>query len=223
MSFYAALSQKWFPNPCSLTSWGWMPLNLLGNINYKSQANQNSWPPADWRGAWGAAGVMGLSVLGWCLGLFYVAVTGYARPSHLFENTDSFLQFWRLESSKLRSLRLLASFQQGRGRGQGCRWRCANREVGVEKRSRANPLNRKLLQRHQSTLSINSVNSFKKSGPLRAGHLLKDSPPGHMESWELSHRHRDVHATAGDTRGFGSHGSLSHYIFGNCVVCDLRQ
>lgn len=176
-------------------------MNLLGNINYKSQANQNSWPPADWRSAWGAAGVMGLSVLGWCLGLFYVAVTGYARPSHLFENTDSFLQFWRLESSRLRSR------DEGEGKGAGGG---VQTEVGVEKRSLANPLNRELLQRHQSTLSINSVNSFKKSGPLRAGHLLKDSPPGHMESWELSHRHRDVHATTGDTRGFGSHGSLSH-------------
>lgn len=52
-----ASSQKQFPNP---HSWTWVdriPMSLLGNINYESQTKQNSWLPADWRGAvwdWGA-------------------------------------------------------------------------------------------------------------------------------------------------------------------------
>jgi hypothetical protein len=46
-----------------------------------------------------------------------------------------------------------------------------------------------------------------------------------MEPWELSHQHRDIHITTGDTHGFGSHGIIyirSLRLFGNGLVCDLK-
>ena len=47
-----------------------------------------------------------------------------------------------------------------------------------------------------------------------------------MELWELSHQHRDVHITTGDTHGFGSRGIIymrSLRLFGNGLVDDLKQ
>lgn len=69
-------------------------LESPGEHKLQNQANQNSWPPADWRGAvgccWGH--IVGLSLTDWRLGLFHVTVTGYLRLSHLFKHADSFLQ-----------------------------------------------------------------------------------------------------------------------------------